>query len=131
MSEINLDPLYTAYLRLGSEVSEGHSERIKLIASMEPNSLRSRIAKEPQFRSVIDDACRDWIKTHYWNVTGEIAALLVWDRIWEGHFFATTLWTSGLRAPNRTEQEMLHIFLIHSWPAYGLSRLKARLIPSA
>lgn len=122
-----LDILKDAIDLVQAELKATHSAR----ASRQDSggvSLRSEIAEEPGLRHLIDEACLDWIENRRWPISEPNIAVLIWERLNTAWIFGAFLYQQGgLRAEQKSENEMLVFLLIKTWEAVGVFRLRSRL----
>ena len=122
--------------RLQSESNAAHAARVALAKKNQwgadaqktvRHELECRVAREFLVRKEVDDACRFWIKNGTWPMPKQHDTVLdYWDRLFEAMMLAGWLKTNGFSS-EKTETELLELFLIESWEAIGLRRLQARL----
>jgi hypothetical protein len=123
-------PLENVLARLESECQKANTARAGLRDNNQEKArfeLQMRVAREFLLRNEVDAACRHWMKTGLWSKPEFPDTVLhYWDRLFEAMMLAGWLHTSGFFC-EKTEDQLLELFLIGSWEAIGLRRLQARL----
>ena len=121
------DTLKNAIDLVQVELKSAHSAR----ASRQDSGgvrLRSEIAEEPGLRKLIDEICLDWIENRRWPISPPNIAVLIWERLYTAWTFGAFLYQQGgLRAEQKSENEILVFLLIKTWEAVGVFRLRSRL----
>lgn len=127
---MNSDALKMALERLDAEFFKTAPAR-EALQEKSPDSTRvrleRRVAREPELRAAVDQACLQWAAGAPWPLTDPETCVFLWDRVVEARIFGQWLVERGTQFVGKSDRDVLRWVLVDYWVLAGFYRWYARL----